>query len=748
MTPLAQRWIREGGLPVLIGLAVVLAVLLLQIARPPMVDRIGLLLFDSYQRSAPRVYEDAPVRIVDIDDETIRRLGQWPWPRSEVASLTDRLAGAGASAIAFDIVFSEPDRTSPARIAERMRRDGVSGSALAALARLPDNDKLLADSFARAPVVAGYFLTREDNGATVVPKAGLAIAGSPPDKAIAQYSGAIQPLPALQAAAKGAGFLSLAGDEDGIVRRAPLFATAKGQLLPSLSLDALRVAQQASAILVKTSDASGEGGGAGDMVSVKVGRFEAPLTRDGALWMHYTRPRPDRIVPAWKILTGALSPGEMEQKFAGNIVFVGTGAIGLRDLVSTPLSDRELGVMVHAQAAEQIILGRFLTRPDWALGLERVLLIALGGLMALLLPRLGAVRGAVLGAVLLAGTVGGSWFAFRDWRFLLDPSYPALGLVAVYLVETSLIFYREERRRAYIHSAFDRYLSPELVRRIAADPGRLELGGENREMTVLFCDIRNFTALSETLDPKQVIRFLIGFLTPMCDILLAHKATIDKFIGDAVLAFWNAPLDDPDQHRNAARAALAMVARLAETNRDMPMQQPDAWPTNVKIGIGLNAGLCCVGNMGSAQRLTYSLIGDTVNLASRIEALTKFYGVTIALGGALHDRLEGFATLEIDRVRVLGRDQPETLYTLLGDEALAVTPDFLAFSQAHAALLTAYRAQQWAAARQALGQLERSAPAYGLERLHALYRERVAEFDQHPPQAGWDGVFTATEKAG
>ncbi len=426
--------------------------------------------------------------------------------------------------------------------------------------------------------------------------------------------------------------------------------------------------------------------------------------------MHYTRPRPDRIVPAWKILTGALSPREMEQKFADHIVFVGTGAIGLRDLISTPLRDRELGVMVHAQVVEQIILGRFLTRPDWAVGLERVLLLVLGGVMALLLPRLGAARGAVLGAVLLAGTVAGSWFAFRDWHFLLDPSYPALGLVAVYLIETSLIFYREERRRAYIHSAFDRYLSPELVRRIAEDPGQLELGGEDREMTVLFCDIRNFTALSEKLDPKQVIRFLIGFLTPMCDILLAHKATIAKFIGDAVLAFWNAPLDDPDQHRNAARAALAMVARLEEMNRDMPVQQPDAWPANnVKIGIGLNAGLCCVGNMGSAQRLAYSLIGDTVNLASRIETLTKYYGVTIAMGGALHDRLGGFATLEIDQVRVVGRDRPETIYALLGDEALATTPAFLAFSAAHAALLTAYRAQQWAAAAQTLGRLERSA---------------------------------------
>lgn len=736
-------------MPVLAGFVVVLATVLLQLAGLPVLDRIGLLLFDAYQRSAPRDYEDAPVRIVDIDDETIRRLGQWPWPRTDVARLTTSLADAGASAIAFDIVFSEPDRTSPARIAERMRRDGERGPAVTALAGLPDYDHVLAESFARAPVVAGYFLTHERRGATVVPKAGLAIAGSPPSASITHYTSAIQPLPGLLAAATGNGFLSIAGDDDGIVRKAPLFAMENGQLLPSLSLDALRVAQRAGAILVKTSDASGEHGGEpGQIVSVKVGQFEAPLTADGGLWLHYTKPHPERVVPAWKILTGALSPKQLEEKFNGCIVFVGAGAIGLRDLISTPLRDRELGVMVHAQAAEQIILGRFLTRPDWAVGLERTLLLVLGGILALWLPRLGAAWGAVLGAMFVAGTVGGSWFAFRHWHFLLDPSYPALALVAVYIAETALIFYREERRRAYIHSAFDRYLSPELVKRIAADPGSLELGGEEREMSVLFCDIRSFTSMSEKLGPKQVIRFLIGFLTPMCDILLAHKATIDKFIGDAVLAFWNAPLDDPDHHRNAARAALAMIERLEQLNREMPGKPDEPWPGEVRIGIGLNTGLCCVGNMGSAQRLSYSLIGDTVNLTSRIEGLTKFYGVSIAIGSALRSRLPQFATVELDRVRVVGREVAETVYALIGDERMAEDADFRSFAQAHHALLTAYRAQDWPTARRLLAAQEPQAARFGLSRLYALYDDKLDVHERHPPGEEWDGVFVALEKSG
>lgn len=749
LTPLSQQWTKQGGLPVLAGFAVVLGVFLLQLAGLPVLDRIGLLLFDAYQRAAPRPYEEAPVRIVDIDNETIRRLGQWPWPRTDVARLTEKLAEAGASAIAFDIVFSEPDRTSPARIAERMRRDGDRGPAVTALAGLPDYDRVLAESFARAPVVAGYFLTHERGGAEVTPKAGLAVAGSTPGASVTRYTGAIPPLPGLLSAAKGNGFLSIAGDDDGIVRKAPLFAMQNGQLLPSLSLDALRVAQQAGAILVKTSDASGESSGEpGRMVSVKVGQLEAPLTERGELWLHYTRPHLERIVPAWKILTGALSPRQLEKTFDGRIVFVGAGAIGLRDLVSTPLRDRELGVMVHAQAAEQIILGRFLTRPDWAVGLERTLLLVLGGVLATLLPRLGAAWGALLGATFVAGTIGGSWYAFSHWHFLLDPSYPALALVAVYIAETALIFYREERRRAYIHSAFDRYLSPELVKRIAADPGSLELGGEEREMSVLFCDIRSFTSLSEKLGPKQVIRFLISFLTPMCDILLAHKATIDKFIGDAVLAFWNAPLNDPDHHRHAARAALAMTERLSELNRDMPGNPDEPWPGEVKIGIGLNTGLCCVGNMGSAQRLSYSLIGDTVNLTSRIEGLTKFYGVSIAIGSALQARLAQFATLELDRVRVVGRELAETVYVLLGDEGMAEEPEFRIFARSHDALLAAYRAQDRPTARELLAAHGAQAARFGLGKLYALYRDRLDAQERQPPAEDWDGVFVALEKSG
>ena len=743
---------KRGGLagnlaPVLAGVVLVALVTALQFLHLPALDRFGLLLFDSYERAAPRSYEDAPVRVVDIDDESIRRLGQWPWPRSEIARLTDRLGQAGASVVAFDIVFSEPDRTSPALIADQLARSGAAPAVIETLRRLPDNDAALAQSFAATPAVLGYFLINDHTGPPVTVKAGFAVGGSPPGEAVPEFRRGIESLPVLSAQASGSGSISLAADSDGIVRTVPLLARQGEQLLPSLSLEALRVAQGAGSILIRTSDASGELRGApGQVVAIKVGQFEIPTTAGGALWLHYTKPVPVRTIPAWKILEGAVSPAELEQAVGGKIVFVGAGAIGLRDLISTPLRDKELGVMAHAQAVEQVILGRFLQRPDWAPGVELGLILLLGLGLAVLLPRLGASLGALLvfGGVALA--VGGSWLAFTQRGFLLDPTYPVLVLALVYSAQTVLVFYREERRRAYIHSAFDRYLSPELVRRIAADPGRLELGGEEREMTVLFADVRNFSGISEHLAPQQLIGFLIALLTPLCDVLLARQATIDKFIGDAIVAFWNAPLDDPDQHRNAARATLEMISKLEQLNAGQHRAADAAWPGPVRIGIGLNCGLCCVGNMGSAQRLSYSLIGDTVNLASRIEGLTKLYGVSIAIGSALRDQLDDFALLELDQVRVVGRAAPERVFALLGDEALAKDAEFAALRTRHEAMLAAYRAGDWSGVSGQLADLRAPAESFGLTQLYALYADRIEALRSSPPPLDWDGVYEARSK--
>lgn len=729
------------------GLVPVLLIALLKLAAPSGFEQTRGLVFDAYQRLSPREFRDAGVRVVDIDDESIRRLGQWPWPRTELAALTKAIADAGAASVAFDIVLSEADRTSPRFLAEREAKEGASPALLATLRALPDHDQRFAETLAGVPAVLGFFLTQDKGGPPVQPKAGFAVAGSDPGASLTNYPGAILPLPAFKESAAGLGFVSIRNDADGIIRRVPLVARANGQLVPSLSAESLRVAQQAGSMTVRSSDASGEtDAGAAEMVEIKIGQLEVPVTERGEIWMHYTMPVPDRIVPAWKILSGQLPPAEMERLFSDRFVLVGAGAIGLRDLVATPMKERELGVVIHAQAIEQMVLGDFLDRPDWVDGLEMAVLLVAGILLALLLPSMGALPGALLAGGLMGAVGGGSWYAFKSKSLLVDPSAPILALLACYIVVTLFTYLREEKQRRYIHGAFDRYLSPELVKRITDDPSRLELGGEVREMTVLFCDIRGFSRISEQMGPQEIIKFLIAFLTPMTDILLARQATIDKYIGDAILAFWNAPLDDPDQHEHAARAALEMIGRLEALNREMPERKDAPWPGRVEIGIGLNAGPCCVGNMGSAQRLSYSLIGDTVNLASRIEGLSKPYGIRILLGEELARDLPAFATLEVDRVRVVGRERPATIYALLGDEALAGSPDFAAFALEHSRLLADYRARRWDEAEQGLDRNLAAATGYGLEKLYGRYRASIAACRARPPGEDWDGVTVAESK--
>jgi adenylate cyclase len=737
---------RRSPIPVIPGLAVTLVVLVLQALQPGILVEARNLLFDLYQRLAPRPFAAAPVAVVNIDDDSLARLGQWPWPRTDIARLTQTLADSGAAAIAFDIVFSERDRTSPAAIAAILRKDPNARGSYDDIAALPDHDVLLGETFAHLPVINGYLLTRGSPTRAPPPKAGIAVSGVDPLSVLPRFDGAIAPITPIDTA-PGRGFFSTVTDSDGIIRTAPLLARVGDTIEPALSIEALRVAQQAGAILVKTTSGSGQFSvGQAGIVEIKIGSFAIRTTRSGGLWMYWREPRPDDSIPAWKIMTGTLAPAQLKAEFAGKIVFVGAGAETLGDLVATPVAKRELGVEVHAQAVEQMILGKFLVRPDWAMGLERSVIVLLGIALALGLPGLGALRGGLIGAAALLVGVEGSWFAFHAYGFMLDPIYPALVVVGVYTASTLYSFWREERQRAYIHRAFDRYLSPELVQRIARDPGQLELGGEERDMTVMFCDIRGFSHISEKLSPQEIIAFLIEFLTPASDVLTGHKATIDKFIGDAILAFWNAPLDDPDHAKNAALGALALRDKVVELNSTLPHQTGKTWPGEVHIGIGLDSGPCCVGNVGSKQRLSYSLIGDTVNLASRIEGLTKVYGVAIAMGEGLSRRLPDFAQLEIDKVRVVGRDTPEPISTLIGDPLLAADTTFRELADLQREFLVRYRAQDWNAAENLLQKLKKPASSFGLDRLLLVYAARIRNFRASPPPVDWDGVFVAEHK--
>ncbi|MCB2065251.1 MAG: adenylate/guanylate cyclase domain-containing protein [Erythrobacter sp.] len=737
-----------GAGPVVAGLVVLALVFLLQLTDFGPLERVRLQVFDAYQRMAPREDSGAElVAVVDIDEASIEQLGQWPWPRTDLAELNRRLGEAGAITIAYDVVFSEPDRTSPEAIIARYDQLGRGEGLDASLADLPSHDELFAKSMEDVPVVLGAFLDPSPIGRPFLPKAPFTLNGTLPSRHVTSYQGALLPIPEIEQAAAGVGTVTNGKDADGIVRRAALVAIDRGQLVPSLALEAVRVARDAGSPMLLASDGSGETlSSPGAAVAIRLDGTEVPVNEAGEMWVHFHAPGSHDLIPAAPIITGAMSDADLREAVAGKLVFVGGSAQGLQDLVSTPVEELVGGVTVQAAVAEQILEGDFVQRPDLAVGLEYLLTIVLGVGFALLLPRLGATLGAVAALLGIAGVVTISWLAFTQGQYLLDPTSPVVAIVMVYLVQTVVVFYREEQQRAYIRSAFDRYLSPEMVKQIAANPDKLELGGEERDMSVLMCDVRGFSRISERYSPSEVIEFLIEFLTPMSDILLAHKATLDKYIGDAILAFWNAPLDDPDHPANAARAALEMVAMTAELNRTMTQREDVVWPGEVKIGIGLNAGLCCVGNMGSKKRLAYTLIGDTVNVASRLEGLTKQYGVPIMIGGSMAERLPGFALLELDRVRVVGRDTPATVVALMGDEGMAGQAAFRELAEAHAAVLVAYRAQDWATASTRLAQTREHYRVFGIPGLHDLLAERIARLRDNPPPADWDGVFTATEK--
>ncbi|WOE75899.1 CHASE2 domain-containing protein [Alterisphingorhabdus coralli] len=731
--------------PAMVGFFALALVLGLMAFDPAPLQRVSMQVFDSLQRAAPwRLSEKPHVVVVDIDEESIARLGQWPWPRTDLATLTQRLGAAGASAVAYDIVFSEADRTSPEALAARYEAQDLND----ALAGLPSHDALLAKSFTDVPVVAGYFfLDAEEGGRDVEPRASFTLSGTLPSRDVTIYSGALLPLPAIEQTAAGTGFVTLQSDADGIVRRVPMVAIQNGNLVPGLALETVRVALDTGSPNLLASDGTGETlSSPGAAVSVRLGDTDIPVNDAAEMWVHFPDKDTRMMVPAWQIISGAMSDDDLAKTVAGKAVFVGGSAEGLQDLVSTPLSGSAAGVTVHAAAAEQILSGHFLVRPDWARALEGVLVVLLGGVLALLLPRLGAALGAL--AALIGIVVVGlmTWFAFTEARYLLNPTWPILAIGAVYAVQTVAIFYREERQRSYIHAAFDRYLSPEMVRQIADDPGKLELGGEERDMSVLMCDIRGFSRISERYSPSEVIDFLISFLTPMSEILLAHKATLDKYIGDAVLAFWNAPLDDPDHPSNAAHAALDMVEKIKQLNATMDLQSGTSWPGNVRIGIGLNAGLCCVGNMGSRERLSYTLIGDTVNMTARLEGLTKVYGVSIAVGEVLAERLEDFALLELDQVRVIGREKPERIFALLGDAKLLSSEAFKGLSAAHGQMLKAYRAQHWDRSEKALEDSRELYEEFGMSGLYKLFAERIDGLRKKPPGLAWDGVYQAMTK--
>ena len=743
-------------------LALVLA-LSLAVSDFPIVDRIRHLVFDSYQRLTPRTMTDEGVRILDIDNAALAELGQWPWSRRTIAAMTDRLSELGVAAIAFDIVFAEPDRTSPEQIIALYPETPATRALAAERAAgvLAAHDTVLAKSFAKAPVVAGISMTNDPASADNLPepKLAFACAGSDARAFVPNFAGAVANLPELQTAAPGTGSFGLLGDGDGVVRRVPLVVTARRtrvdtfsgceNLLPSLSLEALRVADGAKRLIIRANDASGEMalGSDGGLVEIIVGQRRVPVARNGEFWVHFSGSNwAERTISAAALFGSDYDPARLRQELEGKTVFVGTSAEGLQDLKATPFGDRFPGVIVHAEVVEQIRQGHYLVRPDWAAGLELLFLAGFGLAILVLLPRVGAMWGVI--AALVAVAVGPllSWHLFSQYGFLFDPVYPVGAALAVYASMSAMLFMREEREKGRVRNAFSRYLSPALVARLANDPSKLKLGGEVRELTVLFSDIRNFTAIAEGLEADHLTRLINAYLTPMTNCVLEREGTIDKYIGDAIMAFWNAPLTVDDHPRKACLAALAMKSQLDALNIQWRRSGLLAENAVMDSGVGLNTGPACVGNLGSEQRFDYSVLGDIVNAASRLEGQTRFYGVGIIAGETTARAVPDLAFLEIDVVRVKGKELPLRIYTLLGDGEVTHTGAFSALSEAFGTMLAAYRARDWDGAEAALERAAQAGKEFDLAQLLDIYRTRIDDYRKTPPPADWDGVTVATTK--
>jgi adenylate cyclase len=721
-------------------LVVLLVAVAARIPASDLLDRLSLFCFDLYQKALPREPADAPIRIVDIDDNSLAKIGQWPWPRGLVAQLVDKLREAGAAVIAFDIDFAEPDRTSPEMLLPVITQNGIDAEeAEKFLAAMPDPDRRLAAAMRTVPVVTGFIMVEQGETRPPAPKAGFAFAGNDPLGHLGRFPKSIPNLTVLEDAAAGNGFLNQFVDWDNVVRRVPLVLKLGEKPYPSLAAETLRLALGAQSYIGRAAGANSEksfGQNTG-LTAIRIGQLTVPTDAKGRVWLHYAPPQRNRRVSAADVLSGNVDRALL----ADHIVLVGTSANGVvNDERATPIAPEVPGVEIHAQLIEQILQQSFLTRPDWALGAE-IVFAMLGGIgMILILPRLGALLSAVLGAAAVISAFAMSWLAFKHLQLLIDPVYPWVVLSLVYLAASLLGYLRTEAHQRQIRRTFSQYMSPHYVEELARYPERLRLGGESRLMTIMFCDIRGFTSLSEHLDAETLTRFMNSFLSPMTEIITERKGTIDKYIGDCIMAFWNAPLDDPHHARNAVQAAQAMRRKLVELNRKWEAEP--AYPVflPVRIGIGINTGECVVGNFGSETHFDYSLLGDPVNLASRLEGLGKVYGVDLVIGEETAACLGDAELIELDLVAVKGKTQAGRIFTLPPERAAG--DEFL---KEHFALLTAYRRQDWAAALRLLDD-SRLAAARHLAPVYELYRQRIAQFQTEAPPANWNGVFTAEEK--
>jgi len=720
-------------LALLIGLAA------LRIADPAAIEELRVRTFDTFQAVEPRKKTAKPVTIVDINEKSLAKLGQWPWPRTRIADLIANLTKLGAVVIAFDIVFAEPDRLNPDAAADNIRN--LDEDTRAKLRALPSNDQVFADAMRRSRVVLGesglpYVISEYDNA---LPVTGLAMLGEVPQPFMLDFPGLLRNVHVLEQAAAGRGLFTIRPERDGIVRRVPMIMQTQGATMPSVSFEMLRVATGTDTIFIKTDKAG--------IKSVAVKGFEIPTDRNGQLWVHFAHYDPSIYVSAVDVLEGNVKP----EMIARKLVLIGTSAVGLNDIKTTPVDPALPGVEVHAQVLESALTRAVLSQPNYGIAIEFCAALLFGILVIAFAPLFGPVSLVAVGALFASLLVGTSWYFYTQHRLLIDFTYPLLSTTSIYLTLIFTSFVREQKQRRQIRSAFGQYLSPALVEQLAQAPEKLVLGGEEREMTIMFSDVRGFTTISESFkhDPQGLTKLMNRFLTPLTNAILARKGTIDKYMGDAIMAFWNAPLDDKEHQLNACEAALDMLERIDGLNevRQVEAQEGGHPYIPINVGLGLNTGTCVVGNMGSDLRFDYSVLGDSVNLASRLEGQSKEYGFPIIVGSrtalAVKDR---FAILELDFIMVKGKKEPEVIYAIAGREDTAQSGRFQRLRNLTIEMLACYRGRDWEGALAAIERGRRTDNAQALELLYNLYETRILGYQKNPPPEDWNGAFALLTK--
>lgn len=684
---------------------------------------------------AKQPYPSRAIGIVDIDDKSLQIEGHWPWPRNKLAALVEQMQKEGAIVIAFDMFFSESEPNLLNEVITKLQKENkLSSTVLANLQpdlNMFDNDKIFADSFKDKKIVLAVTFLSRDHTQNNLPQPMLTFDENQ-SRTIKLFKarGYITSIPSLQTAAHEGGFINIFGDSDGIYRHAPLLIQYKDGVYPSLALQAV-IAYLGTPVILKTPKYH-------DSIrleGIQVGETFVPLDNYGqALIPFIGKSYSFPYYSATDVLNNKIPKSELQ----GKIIFVGTSATGLGDLKSTAIQNPFPGVEIQATIANGILTDDFSYRPDWAKGADLVLTLFLGIITSILYPYFGPRILSVMTVLLPIALL-----------LINNALWEETGLVLSFLIPVMLVFLSailnmiygylfESRRRERLKEMFGQYVPARHIDEMLRATSDYALRGEDREMSVLFADIRNFTSISEGLTAARLVQLLNTYFTPMTEIIFKRRGTIDKYIGDLIMAFWGAPLRDKNHARHAIQAALEMQQKTKEFHQFL---QENKLP-EIKIGIGISSGIMSVGDMGSQYRRNYTVLGDNVNLASRIESLTKFYGVSIIVSENTQKDQPSFVFRKLDRVRVVGKQNAIEIFEVLCTTEELTSTLTRELTEYHAALHAYYEKDF----EKALAAMEALKAEHPHKKIYSIYIERIHELIKNPAPENWDGVFVHATK--